>query len=81
MHRDRKNDNQPKCRGKSPDNFQNRNLADESCDNSNEINISLDGELHDVQKVKTGKAAEQLIRVQNMLKGMSEYANKNSDSD
>ena len=85
MNHDRKNGTWPELKAKHHDKsdkpkHENQKFEDELLDSSNEVHSRLDGEMHDTQKVKKDRAAKHLSRVQNMLKDMSDYANKNSDS-
>ena len=80
MHRDRKNGTWPELKSKHHDKSDKPKFEDEPLDSLNVVHSHLDGETHDTQKVKKDRAAKHLSRVQNMLKDMSDYANKNSDS-
>ena len=81
MHRDRKNGTWPELKAKHNykfDNpkFENSKFDDAPLDSLNVVNIHLDVESHNIQKVKKDRAAKQHSRVQNMLKDISYYANK-----
>ena len=85
MHRDRKNGTWLELKAKIYDKFDNLKYESRKFDDtpSNSLNVvhgHLDGETHDIQKVKKDRTSKQLSRVQNMLKDMSDYANKNSES-
>ena len=85
MHRDRKNGTWPEIKGKHHDKFgkpkfENQKFDDEPLDRLNRVHSHLDDEMHDAQKVKKDKTAKQLSKVQSMLKDMTDYTDKNSES-
>ena len=71
MHRDRNNGTWPELKAKRHNKFDEAPL--ESVDI---LRGHLDGEIHDIQKVKKDRAAKQLDHVQNMFKDMADYADK-----
>ena len=73
MHKDRNHGSWPELKAKRHDKFD-----DAPLDSLNVMLSHLDGESHDIQKVKKDRAAKQLSRVKNMFKDMADYANKQS---
>jgi hypothetical protein len=81
MHRDRNHGTWPELKAKRHDKFDNPKFNDAPLDSLNVMHSHIDGESHDIQKVKKDRVAKQLSRVQNMFKDMSDYADKNSEID
>ena len=71
MHQDRNNGPWPELKAKRHNKFH-----DTPLDSLNVVHSHLDGESHDIQKVKKDKAVKRLNRAQNMFKEMTDYADK-----
>lgn len=90
MHRDRNHGTWPELKAKRHNKFDNPKFdnpmsdypkfEDALLDNLNVKHDHLDGESHDIQKVKKDRAARQLSRAKNMFKDMSDYTDKNSEN-
>lgn len=96
MQKDRNQGNWPELKAKRQDKFNNSRLNDTKFNNTkfddlhfdeapldslNARRVNVDGEHHDIQKVKKDRAAKHLSRVKSMFKDMSDYADKNSHND
>lgn len=80
MHRDRNNGTWPELKAKRHDKFDNPKFDDVPLERLDVMHGHLDGETHDIQKVKKDKAAKHLSRVQNMFRDMADYADKQDNN-
>ena len=67
MHRDRNTGSWPELKAKRHNKFD-----DAPLDSLDVMHSHLDGETHDVQKIKKDRATRQLARVQGMFKDMAD---------
>lgn len=79
MHRDRNHGNWTELKAKRHDKFDNPKFDDAPLESLNAMHSHLDDEARDIQKVKKDRAARHLSQVQQMLKGMTDYADKKPD--